>query len=132
KERLSPKPKLKPKPLSPNIRLGKRSAPPIFVEPSGKDTFKKYYKCDLASTIAIYIRTSNSRAECFRTPNALYNLCEFDPLTLVAVSYYYILGSYLDYSRRTYLAAIEFLSATTLASSFEELKRCLGDLIGLI
>jgi hypothetical protein len=145
-ERPSPEPKLKPKPLSPDMRPGKRSAPPTSAEPSGKvmrgpprdlalqetgrlgngadsdliirdespwDTFKKYYECDLAGTVAVCVRTSDSRAarairrfpsedtdkilgilrstdhknvasvwECFRTPDALYTLCEFDPLTL--------------------------------------------------
>ncbi|KAJ5185557.1 hypothetical protein N7491_006575, partial [Penicillium cf. griseofulvum] len=81
-------PKLKPGPLQPGSRLNKRTATPSPSEPTSKvilgssrdialqgtsrlensigsdgfDTFKLYYECDLASTVAICVPCSGSRA----------------------------------------------------------------------
>ncbi|RAK94831.1 uncharacterized protein BO80DRAFT_469880 [Aspergillus ibericus CBS 121593] len=77
------------------------------------DTFKKFYECDLAGTVAVCVRCSGRRAvwairqysrkdtdrilktlrstrhgnvdsvwQCFRTPDSLYTVSKFHPLTL--------------------------------------------------
>jgi serine/threonine protein kinase len=95
-------------------RLGNNAGSDLVVrDESPWDTFKKYYECDLAGTVAVCVRASGNRAarairrfsskdsdnilgilrstshknvasiwECFRTPDALYTLSEFDPLAL--------------------------------------------------